>query len=299
MTEISRLRLRPRQRDVTPFVVALLLLGAAPCASAEIIGFEDVALPGPETFYNGNPGNPPLNTPIDGTFQSGSATFVNTFTRFDFGSGPFDYWEGWSCSNVTDQTTSGIANQYSAWNPSAGGGGADGSETYGVSFGQDAWVQLPQGMVFDSLDITNTVYTALSMKNGDSFAKKFGGADGTDPDYLKLTISGSRGGVEGTEVFSTDFYLADYRFEDSQDDYIVDEWTTVDLTSFGGADTLRFNYESSDVGMFGINTPLYFAADQFRGSAIPEPGGLLVLAGVTAVAVWRRRRARGLGGCPE
>jgi hypothetical protein len=32
---------------------------------------------------------------------------------------------------------------------------------------------------------TNTTYAALSMLSGDSFAKKFGGASGDDPDWFK------------------------------------------------------------------------------------------------------------------
>ena len=37
---------------------------------------------------------------------------------------------------------------------------------------------------------TNTTYTALSMLNGDGFAKQFGGASGTDADWYNITIEG-------------------------------------------------------------------------------------------------------------
>jgi hypothetical protein len=59
-----------------------------------------------------------------------------------------------------------------------------------------------------------------------------------------------------------DFYLADYRFADSNDDYIVDSWRQVDLSSLGHATRVTFALSSSDVGMFGMNTPAYFAVDQ-------------------------------------
>jgi hypothetical protein len=57
------------------------------------------------------------------------------------------------------------------------------------------------------------------------------------------------------------FYLADFRFEDSTQDYIVDSWQTVDLSSLGAVRYLDFKLESSDVGQYGMNTPAYFALD--------------------------------------
>jgi Domain of unknown function (DUF4465) len=267
-------------------VIAARITGL-PC-HAEIIGFEDLTLPAANTFYNGNPGNPPINTPVDGTFTSGSATFVNTFTRLDFGSGPFDTWEGWSYSNVTDQTTAGFGNQYSAWNPTTGGG-TEGSPNFGISFGAGAWVQLPEGSQFLSVDLTNSTYAGLSMLNGDAFSKKFGGATGADPDFFQLKVTGRHGGPTGSIVYETDFYLADYRFSDSADDYIVDTWTTLNLSVHGAADTLEFGYASSDVGTFGINTPLYFAADNFHATSVPEPSAWFVLM-IGAILLARRTR---------
>ena len=106
--------------------------------------------------------------------------------------------------------------------------------------------------------ITNATFTYFSMLEGDAFAKKFGGASGTDPDFLLLTIKGLN--KEGQQD-SVDFYLADYRFEDSNQDYIIDEWTFVDLTKFAAYENLQFQITSSDVGQFGINTPQYFCID--------------------------------------
>ena len=69
------------------------------------------------------------------------------------------------------------------------------------------------GRRFESLMVTNTTYAALSMRDGDSFAKKFGGPSGNDPDYFRLTITGKDSG--GSTIGSVEFYLADYRFADS------------------------------------------------------------------------------------
>ncbi len=113
---------------------------------------------------------------------------------------------------------------------------------------------------FDSLMVTNTTYAALSMRDGDSFAKKFGGADGNDPDFLLLTITGKNSA--GAAIGTVEFYLADYRFADNSLDYIVDDWIQVDLSPIAHARSLEFAVSSSDVGPFGINTPAFFAVDE-------------------------------------
>ena len=52
-------------------------------------------------------------------------------------------------------------------------------------------------------------------------------------------------------------------------------------------DEIRFTMSSSDNGMFGMNTPAYFAMDNL---VVPEPSSLTLgaLAGLTLL---RRRRA--------
>jgi len=91
------------------------------------------------------------------------------------------------------------------------------------------------------------------------YIKKFGGATGDDPDFYFLTIKAFSNGMLSTD--SVDFYLADYRSTDNAEDYLISEWTYVDLTSLGAADSLQITASSSDVGQFGINTPTYFCVD--------------------------------------
>ncbi len=242
--------------------------------------FEDLSLAS-ESFNNGDPGG--LVDNHDGSFVSQGVTFTNTFTRTVFppNPNPVAFWNGWSYSNLTDNTTPGFGNQYSAFASALPGAGSGGSQNYGISFGEfDTAVAIPTGYAFQSIDITNSTYTALSMRDGDSFAKKFGGATGDDPDFFKLIITGRSGGASGAAVGSVEFYLADYRFDD---DYIIDEWTTVDLTSLATADTLTFSFDSSDVGDFGVNTPTFFAADNLV-LTVPEPSAL-VLVGVALAAL--------------
>jgi hypothetical protein len=127
------------------------------------------------------------------------------------------------------------------------------------------------------------------MLQGDSFAKKFGGASGDDADWFKLTIFGMD--ASNATTGSVDFYLADYRFADNSLDYVVSDWTYVDLSSLGSVNSLGFSLASSDTGAFGINTPAYFAMDSLAVTAVPEPGhAALFLSGLALLGVATRRR---------
>ncbi|MFP5471550.1 MAG: DUF4465 domain-containing protein, partial [Bacteroidia bacterium] len=65
---------------------------------------------------------------------------------------------------------------------------------------------------------------------------------------------------------TVEFYLADYRFSDNSQDYIVDDWTLVDLSSLGNVSKLKFMLNSSDVGAWGMNTPAFFVLDELTYS---------------------------------
>lgn len=231
--------------------------------------------PGGGVFYNGSDSA--------GGFTSSGVQFTNTFT--DSGGG-FTGWDGWSYSTTTDTTTPGFGNQYSAFT-----GGGNGDAAYGVYFGSGvntptislgAAASAPQSMF-----VTNTTYATLSMLNGDSFSKQFGGITGDDEDWFLLSITGFDFSSQATGT--VEFYLADYRFADNSQDYIVDEWTEVDLTGLGAnVSGIQFELTSSDVGQFGMNTPAYFAMDNF--SAVPESSTYALLTGVLALFVLAKRR---------
>ncbi|HDM77155.1 MAG TPA: DUF4465 domain-containing protein, partial [Deltaproteobacteria bacterium] len=138
---------------------------------------------------------------------------------------------------------------------------------------------------------TNTTYAYLSMRDGDAFAKKFGGDSGSDPDWFKLTITGI--GESGSKTGEVDFYLADYRFDDNSKDYIVDKWTWVDLSSLGEVVALQFALSSSDSGEWGMNTPAYFAMDDLNGAPpVPIPGAVWLFgSGIVGLFCLRRRNA--------
>ena len=233
-------------------------------SSVDIVGFEDVGatLSIGSAFNGPDPSGTSITGPFDdtvvvGSFQSETLTFNNSHS-LDFGS-----WNQWAYSNANDTTTPGFTNQFSSF----AGGGAEGSSTFGIGFPDQSNVFEPPTISRDSSDmrqfkslmVTNTTYAALSMRDGDAFAKRFGGASGNDPDFLLLTITGKD--ADDNSIGTVDFYLADYRSNDNSLDYIVDEWTDVDLRSIADARSLEFSVTSSDVGPFGINTPAYFAVD--------------------------------------
>lgn len=215
--------------------------------------FEDLVAP--EEFINDS--SPNAGFMFDGLF------LPNNFTDC----GPdCEFWDGWAISATTDTTTPGFLNQYSAFT----GIGADDSHAYAVSFAfSETFVtkendQSPDFVGIPSVHITNGTYPAISMRDGDSVAKKFGGETGDDPDFFLLTVKAySQNELQD----SIPFYLADYRFEDNSQDFILDEWVEIPFTSTT-IDSITFSLSSSDNGMFGMNTPAYFCADVFGSMLI-------------------------------
>ena len=224
------------------YVLILVSLGLYAGAQT-IADFENYDLQ-QDTFDNGSDGN--------GGFNSGGIFIPNLY---DPG---FDSWTGWSISTMRDTVTPGFFNQYSC----IAAQGAQGTDTYAVSYiFAPTIIRLESGPGFiDSMYICNSTYAYLSMRDGDAFSKKFGGVSGEDPDFFRLTFKKYLNGVLSED--SVDFYLADFRVEHSSEDYIVGDWTAVDLSSLGEMDSLELYLASTDVGAFGINTPTYFCIDQ-------------------------------------
>lgn len=211
---------------------------------------------------------------LDGSFSEGGITFNNSFTDF----GEFTSWSGMGYSNTTDTVTEGFGNQWSAF-PGSGNGG---SSNYGLVTAQNATFTFDEGAApLTGLWLTNTTYAALAMQNGDFFAKAFGGESGDDPDFFSVTLSGLDDQLQ--VVGTLEVFLADFRFADNSEDYILDEWIWVDTSAWGAITGIQFNFDSSDVGGFGINTPLYVAIDDI--GIIPEPRAYALLLGLAVVGL--------------
>ena len=187
-----------------------------------------------------------------GGFKSGEIDFKNKYNETYFS------WSGFAYSNMTDTKTAGYDNQYSTF----AGSGASGSKSFGISFGSSIirFSALAKGCKPKGIYISNTTLTALEMKSGSKYSKKFGGASGNDKDFFLLQILNYS---NGKATDTSKVYLADYRFDDNAKDYILDTWKYVDLSKFNYSDSIQFSLSSSDIGQWGMNTPAYFCFDNF------------------------------------
>jgi hypothetical protein len=252
-----------------------VLIGAAVLccarARADVADFENLPLApsshGPEETVPGV------------SFTSGGLTFNNHYLEV-----PWPSWHGWTYSNMTDTTTPGFGNQYSASTSI----GYNNSAKYGVAYCNVSSLTSPpptitaaqnQNAVFQSAYFTNTTYAYLSMRDGDQFAKKFGGPNGTDPDWFKLTISGWN--AASAIVGAVEVYLADFRAPSDRPDnpiksnYILNQWRRVDLAGFG-SEVRRVSLELSSTDndpLWGMNTPAYVAMDSISWQPAGQGGG--------------------------
>lgn len=235
------------------------------------------------SYYNGNHSN---ESNSDG-WAAGNGPTVHFGNQYSNAWGGF--WSGFAYSNVNDSVTGDYTNQYAAIT----GTGVHGIGNYAIAYGgAQAYFNLPAGWRASSVHLTNTTYAWNSMQHGDGYAKEFGGVSGNDPDWFRVTLTGFSGfGGAGISTGATEFYLADFRFADQTQDYLVKQWTEVQLGALGNAASVRLTFSGSDVGVFGLNTPAYVALDHLRLTAVPEPsGGLLPILLVLSARPRTRRR---------
>jgi len=258
-------------------MLAIVVAITTSCGAATIVDFDDLSLPDSESSWSGN-------YPSDGDTLTGEYTsFVSYGISFNnYSDGDTSYWEGFGYSNMSDTITPGYENDLSAY---TGTGYNSGKDIYTVGYAGfylAPTVTLPELSIVDGACFTNTTYAALAMRDGYFNARKFGGETGDEPDWFCLTVTGKD--TQGEITNSIDFYLADYRFADNSEDYIIDTWEYVELSDLGEVKSLEFTLSSSDVGEYGINTPTYFAIDNL---VVPEPSIILLL---TFGGLFLRRR---------
>jgi hypothetical protein len=202
-----------------------------------LVGFESLTVP-ESGYFNGS-------TVHSGTFGS-TETFlyaengVNFYVTYTLEES-YDYWGGFAYSNQTDLETADWTN-YSAYaNPA---GGATGSENYifAYSFSSDS-VMFDNPVNIISLDIANTVWAYKYMTGEDGSGNAF-----TSGDYLKLEIFGINPGGSLNQTPVSVFL--------GQNTTILNNWTTIDLTTLGPVSGLLFSFSSSD-----IYAPSYFCLD--------------------------------------
>jgi hypothetical protein len=209
----------------------------------DLVDFEDINI-AKQSYWNGSDGT--------GSFTNGNKVFFNSYYS-DWGT-----YSGFALSNIIDPFNYNDRTKYSSY-PS---GGANESKNYAVAHQFEkitiTFKDTIKGEEPVYVMLANATYTALAIKYGYGYTKKYGGYSGDDPDWLKVSILGypTWGGVSGP----IDFYLADFRFDDNSKDYITKSWHYVDLSSLGQVKRIEFQISSSDIA-----TPLYFCLDNLKG----------------------------------
>lgn len=217
--------------------------------------FEDVEI-GTSGYWIGSEG--------ENEMFSGGWIFTNYYSSY--------FWGGFTASNHTDLTQTGMDAQYTA----VTAGGHNSTAQYGVAytFGAqtDVYASDGQAHAITGCYVTNNLWAYQSVVEGDASSTPFGGTTGNDPDWFKLTATGKN--ASGQVVGTLDFYLADYRFDNNDEDYVVDTWEWFDLSQLGAVHTISFSLSSTKGNAYGMLTPAYFCIDDFNGTAPGVPQDL-------------------------
>lgn len=269
----TKMPLFPGVPLVVRLVCAVVVIGAA-TVRADVVTFEDLSVP-PSGYFNGDPGGLSPGQSVNVPWTSGGASFANTFgVDADFA---FPYWIGFAYSDVVNTTDPDFGNQYASYP-----GGGSGSTTYAVAYADGAAVTLPVPATVAGFMIANTTYAALTMLDGDPYGFSLPLGPGG---WFRVTASGSLGGAA---TGTAEYYLADLRGGSTPG--VLATWDWFDLSPLGTVDTISFTFAGSDAGVFGLNTPAYFAMDDLTFAPVPEPStGAIVASLVFAAAAVRRR----------
>jgi hypothetical protein len=210
-----------------------------------VCNFENVNLTSNHnTVYNDSTGG--------GGFASGNAYFP---CHWDTSYG--GYWStGWACSSVNDTVTPGYPNlygceAYKGYNNSAKYAVGTTAGTLTLRMTDSLLGKTVLGMY-----VCNSTYAYNSMKNGDFFSPAF---SAQNHDWFKLTVKKYFAGNLGSD--SSEIYLADFRYSDTTQNYILKNWQWVGLSSLGRVDSLVFTLHSTQNSAYGMNTPAFFCMD--------------------------------------
>ena len=223
---------------------ALVCVALCGCKKSSTTFVDDVE-PNVESF----------ETQFEGDYHYGYETDNLAFEHFY--NEEFGYWGGFALTRKfdTDAANGLFENQYAVYNASASGG--DGALIYYYdSYNEPCDIVLKGATMLTSVRLNLTTYTYASITDEDinSYARTF--ADG---DYLKVVFTA----MSADEALdSVECYVVDYR---DGKRFVATNWDIYELRSLGkGYDAVRVTIETTDVGEYGANTPLYIALDELN-----------------------------------
>lgn len=203
---------------------------------------------------------PPFTTEnFDKDFEGDySLGYVNDDMIFEhFYNEEYGYWGGFAQSKMLDaDAKNGLyENQYSTYNTNAASG--DGFLLYYYdSYNEPCDIVCMSQLELRSVKLNLSTYTYSSITDEDinAFARAF--ADG---DYLKVIFTplASDGNPVGDNV---ECYVVDYR---NGIRFVADNWQKFPL-NLPVANRIRVTIETTDVGEWGANTPLYICLDDLE-----------------------------------
>ena len=167
----------------------------------------------------------------------------------------YGYWGGFAQAASYDMADGTYLNQYSVYNTAAASG-----DSYMLYYYDsynapcDILCNYDAEYAFTSVRLNLTTYTYKSITEEDVniYARAF-----TDGDYLKVTFTALY--EDMTAGASVDCYVVDYR---DGKRYAATNWDLFDLSALhGNIHALRVTIDTTDVGEWGANTPLYVCLD--------------------------------------
>ena len=208
----------------------------------------------------------PSNTPTEhfdsafgGDYRLGYGNDDMLFEYFE--DKEYGYWGGFVQSKMVDSNpANGIYdNQYSAYNTNAASGDSF-LLYYYDSYNEPCDIVCMTQLEIKSVKLNLSTYTYASITNEDInvYAREF-----TDGDYLKVIFTPLAS--DQTPVGdSVECYVVDYR---DGKRFVADSWNKFNI-NLPTANRIRVTIETTDIGEWGANTPLYICMDDLTYKVI-------------------------------
>ena len=222
------------------FVISLLFAVACTTNDEENWNFKSAVIESFETVLSG-----------DADYKLGYATELLIFEHYydeTYGS-----WCGFAQSKCYDMEDASYNNQYSVYNDEAASGDCF-MVYYYDSYNDptDILCRYHGYYQFKTVRVNLSTIGYKAIMEGNAYARAF-----DEGDYLKVSFIAL--GADLAEGDVVDYYIVDYR---DGKRFVADDWDTVDISSLkGGLWGLRIRIETTDVGEWGANTPLYICLD--------------------------------------